>query len=98
MADLKQIARRIFHETLAAIDIPAVMQRKLRVEGTLLRCESLRMDLAAFSKIRAIAVGKAAHAMVGGFVSLLPPELKVEGIVAAPTPPTNLVAGFRYFL
>jgi len=25
MADLKQLARRIFHETLAAIDIPATM-------------------------------------------------------------------------
>ena len=38
MADLKQLARRIFHETLAAIDIPLAMQRKLVREGSLLRC------------------------------------------------------------
>ena len=29
MADLKQLARRIFRETLAAIDIPLTMQRNL---------------------------------------------------------------------
>ena len=39
MADLKQLARRIFHETLAAIDIPETMQRKLRREGTVLASE-----------------------------------------------------------
>jgi len=35
MPQLKQLARQIFHETLAAIDIPAAMQRKLRRKGTL---------------------------------------------------------------
>jgi len=48
MADLKQLARLIFHETLAAIDIPAVMQRKVRVEGSLLYCGDVTIDLRTF--------------------------------------------------
>ena len=61
MADLKQLARLIFQETLAAIDIPAVMQRKVRVEGAKLRCGKIALDLNAFSRIRVVAIGKAAH-------------------------------------
>lgn len=34
MSDLKQLARHIFQETLAAIDIPLVMQRKLELRGS----------------------------------------------------------------
>ena len=98
MADLKQIARTIFRETLAAINISAVMQRKLRCEGTLFRCEDVAVDLRTFSKIYVIAVGKAAHAMVEGLLSVLPAGLTVEGIVAAPTPPSSRVSGLRYFI
>jgi len=58
MADLKDLARLIFHETLAAIDIPAVMQRKLRIEGLLLHCGDISVDLRAFSKIRVVASAK----------------------------------------
>src|SRR5205814_1825605 len=36
MPQLKEQARQIFHETLAAIDIPATMQRKLQRKGTVL--------------------------------------------------------------
>lgn len=38
MADLKQIARQIFQHTLAAIDIPRLMQAKLQLEGSRLSC------------------------------------------------------------
>src|SRR3954451_7334009 len=75
MGDLKGLARRIFHETLAAIDIPATMQRKLLRVGTHLKSadavSSLDVDLAAFSRVVVIGIGKAAHAMVDGLVSLL---------------------------
>ena len=60
MADLKHLARLIFHETLAAVDIPAVMRRKVRVEGTVVHCGDLTVDLRAFSKIYVVAIGKAA--------------------------------------
>jgi len=98
MADLKDLARLIFHETLAAIDIPAVMQRKLRVAGSLLHCDDIAADLRAFSKIRVVAVGKAAHAMLSGLRALLPPEVGFEGIASAPTPPDRPLPGIRYFV
>jgi glycerate 2-kinase len=98
MADLKQLARRIFHETLAAIDIPATMQRKLRREGSWLHCESAVIDLSAFDAVRAIAIGKAAHAMVEGLALLLPPGLAFDGVVSAPTAPARAMCGMNYFV
>ena len=98
MTDLKQIARLIFHETLAAIDIPAVMERKLRVEGSTLRCGELAIDLRRFSKIRVVAIGKAAHAMLDGLRAILPPEAEFEGVASAPTPAERPLRGIRYFV
>jgi glycerate 2-kinase len=98
MADLKQLARLIFHETLAAIDISAVMQRKLRIEGLMLRCGDVAIDLRRFSKIRVVAMGKAAHAMLRGLDAILPPDVKLEGVASAPTPPERPLPGIRYFV
>ena len=78
MADLKQLARQIFHETLAAIDIPATMQRKLRRAGTRLLCDGKIFDLRAFDKLRVVAIGKAAHAMVDGLALVLAPFVRFE--------------------
>src|SRR5260370_33305497 len=98
MADLKQLARRIFHETLMAIDIPSAMQRKLRRRGRLLRCDSTTFDLGKFPKICVVAIGKAAHAMAEGLTLVLTPDVPLEGVVAAPTAPRNAVRGMRYFV
>src|SRR5260370_9784092 len=98
MVDLKQLARRIFHETLMAIDIPVAMQRKLRRRGTLLHCNSTTLDLGRFSKICVVAIGKAAHAMAEGLTLVLTPDVPLEGVVAAPTAPRNAVPGMRYFV
>jgi glycerate 2-kinase len=97
MADLKQLARQIFHETLAAIDIPATMQRKLRREKTRLVCGEQTFDLRDYEKIRVVAAGKAAHAMVEGLAQVLAPFIRFEGVVAAPTLPQKPVKGLKYF-
>ena len=96
MADLKQLARRIFQETLAAIDIPAAMQRKLERVGTRLRCGAVELDLRAFDRVCVVAIGKAAHAMVEGLAALLD-EHSFEGVVAAPNMPARQLRGIRYF-
>ena len=70
MADLKPLARRIFHETLAAIDIPLTMQRKLVREGSLLHCDKATIDLSQFKKVSVVAIGKAAHAMLDGLKAM----------------------------
>lgn len=98
MAQLKQLARQIFHETLAAIDIPATMQRKLRRKGTVLVCGDAKVDLKDFEKLRVVAIGKAAHAMVDGLAQVLAPFVRLEGVVSAPTAPQKAVAGMKYFL
>jgi hydroxypyruvate reductase len=98
MAELKQLARRIFQETISAIDIPEAMQRKLRREGRVLRLNDTAVDLRAFAKVRVIAIGKAAHAMVEGFGGLLGGEFRFEGIVSAPTPPARASEGIKYFV
>jgi hydroxypyruvate reductase len=97
MADLKQLARQIFHETLAAIDIPATMQRKLRRQGTRFVCGEKTLDLKDFGKIRVVAMGKAAHAMLEGLVLSLAPFVGFEGVVSAPRLPKKAVSGLKYF-
>jgi glycerate 2-kinase len=84
MADLKQLARQMFHQTLAAIDIPAAMQRKLVRRGTHLRCDACEVDLRDFDRVRVIAIGKAAHAMVKGLGAVLGDAVELQGVVAAP--------------
>jgi len=98
MPQLKQLARQIFHETLAAIDIPATMQRKLRRKGTLLVCGETRIDLRDFKKLRVVAIGKAAHAMVDGLALVLAPFVRLEGVVSAPTAARKPLTGMRYFV
>jgi hydroxypyruvate reductase len=98
MAQLKQLARKIFHETLAAIDIPATMQRKLQRKSAVLVCGETRIDLRDFEKLRVVAIGKAAHGMVDGLALVLAPFVRFEGVVSAPTAPQKHVAGMKYFL
>ena len=97
MADLKQLARQIFHETLAAVDIPATMQRKLRRQGTRIVCGETTLDMKDFGKIRVVAMGKAAHAMVDGLARSLAPFVGFEGMVSAPSLPKKAVPGLKYF-
>jgi hydroxypyruvate reductase len=98
VADLKQVARRIFEQTLAAIDIPAVMQRKLARSGPTICCGEIAVDLREYPRRRVVAIGKAAHAMVEGLTQVLAPEFPFEGVVSAPTPPPRPVAGMNYFV
>src|ERR1700760_4202626 len=103
---MKQLARRIFHETLAAIDIPAAMQRKLWRDGTVLHCgDELVMELGGFSRVCVVAIGKGAHAMVEGLAAVVAGfcggdcAVTLGGIVSAPTAPAGApVAGLRYFV
>ncbi len=98
MSNLKQIARNIFHETLAAIDIPTTLRRKLARSGSRIRCGDTIVDLAAFDRIRAVVYGKASAAMATGFVDLLAPDFRVEGILSGPTHPLRELPGFKVFV
>jgi len=71
MTDLKQSAIEIFLRTLKAIDIKAVFDAKIRVEGdTLLAGESV-IDLTRYEEIVAIGLGKASVKMGQALVETL---------------------------
>ncbi len=98
MPELKQIARRIFRETLAAIDIPATLRRKLERSGSRIRCGDLLVDLVQFKRICAIVYGKASAAMAEGLLDALAPDFRVEGVLAGPTAPRRALPGFETFV
>ncbi len=95
MADLKQSALQIFRETLAGIDIPSSMRRKLGRAGSQIYVNGLPHDLAAFERICAVSMGKASVAMARGLADALSPDFRVEGIVVAPTVTPDVPRGFR---
>jgi glycerate 2-kinase len=93
----KQIAREIFQRTLGSIDIPGVMGRKLYRDGSRLVLPGAFLDFSSVNEVKVVAIGKATHAMVSGFLPLLPSQVSCRGVVAAPTSPADSVRGLRYF-
>lgn len=88
----------IFRDTLAALDIPRVMELKLALTGSILTLEDAAIDLSVFSSVFVVAIGKAAHAMTAGLRSLLPDSRQFRGVVAAPTKPAAPIPGLEYFV
>jgi glycerate 2-kinase len=84
VSDLKQLAREIFHETLAAIDIPLNLRQKLARSGSRIRFDDDVIDLAAYDRIVAIAIGKASVGMARGFAAMVGRDFAFEGILVAP--------------
>jgi glycerate 2-kinase len=98
MLSAKQLLREIFRQTLSSINISSVMERKLQWDRSRLVLPSGCIDLPDISRVVVIAIGKAAHAMVSGFVAFAPPHAALQGIVAAPTLPTVPRSDFEYFV
>ena len=98
MATGKEIARRVFLQTLTSIDIPRVMERKLLCEGSQLILPDAAIDLSQIAKVYVVAIGKAAHAMVTGLEGILASGTPVSGIVVAPVAPERRVPGMEYFV
>ena len=98
MADLKQTAVKLFHSTLAAIDIPATMERKLARRGAKMHVAGAKVDLSGINEVVVIAFGKAGYAMVEGARRVLEPDYRCEGILSVPAPPPKQPQGFQVFL
>jgi len=95
---VKQVAQRIFRETLAAIDVPAALQRKLARSGPRICSGDESVNLRDFDAILAIAFGKAAFAMAEGLTQVLAPEFHAEGILVVPAAPPRKLAGWEVFV
>ena len=87
--DLKTVARRIFQQTLAAIDIQAAIARRLERDGTRIRAGAEYIDLREFREIVVIGFGKASVAMAEGFQAVVAPDFRVDGILVSPKPVTG---------
>src|ERR1700683_3270243 len=87
--DLKTVARRIFQQTLAAIDIQAAIARRLERDGTRIRAGAEYIDLREFREIVVIGFGKASVAMAEGFQSVVGLDFRVDGILVSPKPVTG---------
>src|SRR5260370_17464614 len=58
VSDLKQLAREIFHETLAAIDIPLAMRQKLPPPRARIHFEGEAIYLARYARLAAMALAQ----------------------------------------
>jgi hydroxypyruvate reductase len=96
--DGKQLARRIFLNTLAALDVSDSISRCVSCTGHVLRCGDTDYDLNRLSDLRIVVIGKAAHGMLDGLLAVLPARIEVNGIVSAPIPALHPHPGMRYFV
>jgi glycerate 2-kinase len=95
---MKATAQRIFRHTLAAIDIPAALERSLAREDSRIRTGDGLLDLRDYSRIIAIAYGKASFAMAQGLSNILSPEYRPDGILVVPSAPTYKLPGWKTFI
>src|SRR5258708_65230 len=98
MMDGKQLARRIFLRTLDELDVASSISRCVGFAHGALRCGELEFQLSKSSDLRIVAVGKAAHGMLDGMLSILPPEVAPSGIVSAASTPAKPPPRFKYFV
>ena len=94
---MKSTGERIFRETLAAIDIPATIERKLARSDASIAVGGSRINLRDFASIVAIAFGKASYAMAQGLTRVLAPDFRAEGILVAPPGAEAEMPGWRIF-
>jgi len=95
MTDLKAIARGIFRETLAAIDVADTVKSSVARTGTKCRVGDCEFDLREFSRVVVLAIGKAATAMASGLMAALPGSISPTGLLVVPSQPWNNLPGLR---
>ena len=95
---MKDIARQIFRESLAALDIRAALDRHLAREGSIVHAGRQAVDLRDYREIVAICYGKASLAMAEAFSDLLAPDFSCEGILVGPTKPARDLPGWQTFV
>jgi hydroxypyruvate reductase len=95
-ANMRDLLRRIFSQTLVEIAIPRVFASKVECSRGVLRIEQDLYDLSSYERALVIAIGKAAHSMLESLIAQTGKAL--EGIVMCSHPPESQQPGFRYFI
>jgi glycerate-2-kinase len=92
---VKEIAQRIFRNTLAAVDVRVALEYKLERHGPFIHAAGQHIDLRQYREILAVAAGKAAFAMAEGLDAVLAPDFHPRGILAIPSPPARALPGWE---
>jgi glycerate 2-kinase len=95
---VKKTAEHVFRRTLAAIDIPSALARRMDRRGSLISAGGAAVDLGEFREIVAIAFGKAGNAMALGLTEVLGPEFLPDGILVVPVPRLQPLLGWKTFV
>src|SRR5262245_43301705 len=90
MADLTEIAKEIFLDTLRAIDPDRVIRRGLRLEDETLALRGETISLRSFDEVVLIGLGKAAVAMGAAVESVLGERI-TRGLLASDHQPDRPV-------
>ncbi|MFB3921922.1 MAG: glycerate kinase [Terriglobia bacterium] len=91
----KQLARHIFLETMATIDVRHAMLAKLKREGGALVAGGVSIPL--LRPPRVVAFGKAANRMAATLDEILSGQIE-RGVVVSPAEPARRLERFRYFM
>jgi glycerate 2-kinase len=103
-ADLKEIARRIFAQSLADCSIDRSFDRMLHTVASpggtrlLLDGEDV-VALDGLKSVRIVAAGKASAAMLSSLLARLPlpPSCDLQGVLISPEPPASLPSRIQFF-
>jgi glycerate 2-kinase len=100
ITEKKQFVRRLFAETMKAVELGPTMATLISLTDCVLTLGSDSLPLSSFSRVLVIAVGKAAVPMAEYMHRVLEPcrndQLQVEGVVVGSNP-WKPIPGWTYF-
>lgn len=92
---MRELARALFAQSLAQSTVEQGFARHISCDHGVLRIGEDLYDLAAFSRIFVVSLGKAAHSMLQALIAQA--GERFEGIVVSPVRSPSQIRGFRYF-
>jgi glycerate 2-kinase len=93
--DMRSVARAIFERALAEAAIEKAFERHISYDRGVLRVGDDLYDLGSYTRVLAVAFGKAGHHMAECLARQTGPT--VQGIIADPNAPAQQLPGYRYF-
>ncbi len=100
-ADAREALRRIFDHALQESSIEKAFARQVSFDRGVLRIADDLYGLPGYDRVFVVSIGKAAHTMVEALMKAVPPPppmmAGLQGIIAAPTEPPQMLPGFSYF-
>ncbi len=95
VSEMRAAARSIFDHALAECSITRAFAREVHWSDGVLRVGGEAYELARFSQLAVVSIGKAGHSMAEALAQIVP--VKFAGIVSCPTAPASPVEAMRYF-